>query len=79
MPLTDMNRLRNQIDLLVRATSSVPGAMATAVIVEHTAVLKAILASDPNTAEQAARSHVRRSLLLHGRHLRRHCRTYRER
>jgi len=54
----ELGRLHDQILLVLRSTSSQPGAMGRGVLHDHNAILRAILADDPDAAEHAARAHV---------------------
>jgi DNA-binding GntR family transcriptional regulator len=54
----ELARLQDQILLVLRATSSQPGAMGRGVLHDHNAIMRAVLADDPDAAEQAARTHV---------------------
>jgi DNA-binding GntR family transcriptional regulator len=55
----DLDRLRDQILLVLRSVSSQPGAMGRGVLHDHNAILDAILNAAPDDAERAARQHVR--------------------
>ena len=54
----ELGRLQDQILLVLRATSTQPGAMGRGVLHDHNAILRAVLAEDADAAERAARSHV---------------------
>jgi DNA-binding GntR family transcriptional regulator len=54
----ELARLHDQIVLVMRSTSSQPGAMGRGVLHDHNAILRAVLAADADAAERAARAHV---------------------
>jgi DNA-binding GntR family transcriptional regulator len=54
----DLGRLQDRILLVLRSTSTQPGAMGRGVLHDHNAILRAVLAQDPDAAERAARAHV---------------------
>ena len=61
----ELDKLRSQLVLLSRATSTTPGGMDQSVIDAHEAIVTAIDDGDPSEADHAARAHVRGVLYLH--------------
>jgi len=61
----ELDKLRSQLVLLSRATSTTPGGMDQSVIDAHEAIVAAIDDGDPSEADHAARAHVRGVLYLH--------------
>jgi DNA-binding GntR family transcriptional regulator len=55
----DVARLRDQIVLVMRAWSLVPGGMGAGTRRDHRAILRAVVSGDGDAAESAARAHVR--------------------
>jgi DNA-binding GntR family transcriptional regulator len=61
----ELDKLRSQLVLLSRATSTTPGGMDQSVLDAHEAIMAAIEDRDPSEADHAARAHVRGVLYLH--------------
>lgn len=55
----DLGRLRDQMTIIMRSSSNVPGAMGRGTRSDHRAIARAALAGDADAAERAARKHVR--------------------
>ena len=55
----DLGRLRDQITIIMRSSSGVPGAMGRRTRSDHRAISRHVLAGNADSAEQAAREHVR--------------------